>query len=133
MAINSVVQGALATRTSAGIAHTATGGHGGAEVFQLLAAQAAPNLALQTVRGHLGAEFAVGIHTESIEDGSVAIRLVSEVRGMEGDVIVLQDIFLRDSETQMKLRPTGIRPRLLSALAQQGIDLPETMFEFRRF
>lgn len=103
---------------------------GALAAIELLAAQTAPNLAQETVREHVGAEFAVGIHTESMEDGSVTIRLISEFQGMEGNVIVLQDIFLpMDTAGRMKLRPTGIRPRLLYTLAEHGIDLPETIFE----
>jgi pilus assembly protein CpaF len=103
------------------------------EAIDLLAAQTVPNLPQRTVREHLVAGLDVGIQTDPLEDGGISIGRLSEIQWMEGDVVVVQDIFLRDTEGQMKLRPTGIRPRLLSTLAQHGIELPETMFEIRRF
>ena len=70
------------------------------------------------------------------EDGSRRIVAISEVEGMEGDVITLQDLFTfdyaagRDETGRFRggLVSTGLRPKFTEALHDQGIDLPSSMF-----
>ena len=62
-----------------------------------------------------------------MRDGSRHITHVTEVVGMEGDVITLQDLFLFDYTTK-SLVPTGVRPEFVDKLAQHDITLPSTLF-----
>ena len=81
------------------------------------------------------------MHQERFRDGSRHITHVTEVIGLEGDVITLQDIFLFDyaagfgeeGEPLGSLRSTGLRPRFLDKLAAEGIYLETTMFAFEKF
>jgi len=78
------------------------------------------------------------VHQNRLRDGSRKITHITEVQGMQGDVIVLQDLFLFDQrgvDSKGKVvgehRATGLRPKLVERLAQQGIELPAETFEKR--
>jgi pilus assembly protein CpaF len=68
------------------------------------------------------------VHQTRLKDGSRRITHITEVQGMEGEVITLQDIFLFDFHAgvddvgrhQGVLRSTGLRPRFLDTLADRG-------------
>lgn len=98
-------------------------------IFDLVAAEVAPHLAMATVRAYVSAGFSVVIDCARLKDGTTAIDRISEVQGMDGDVIVMQDIFWSEAvEGQRVLRPTGIQPKVLHDLEAQGIELPATTF-----
>jgi len=66
-----------------------------------------------------------------LRDGSRKITHLTEVQGMEGDVITLQDIFVfeqtgKDEAGKIvgRCKPTGIRPKFLEKLAANGINVP---------
>ncbi len=73
-----------------------------------------------------------------VRDGSRKITSVTEVQGIEGGVVILQDIFRYD-QTGVDLQgkvvgqftPTGLRPKFMDRLAQQGLDLPASIFGAR--
>ena len=60
---------------------------------------------------------------------------VSEVQGMEGDTIVMQDLFIFEQDgvnnglIQGEIKPTGMRPRFVKKLIANNVDLPEIIFE----
>jgi pilus assembly protein CpaF len=76
------------------------------------------------------------IHQTRLKDGTRRITHITEVEGMEGSVITLQDVFLFDFHAGVDekgfhrgaLRSTGLRPRFLVTLADRGISLPLGMF-----
>jgi pilus assembly protein CpaF len=76
------------------------------------------------------------IHQSRLRDGSRRITHVTEITGMEGEIITLQDIFLFDygagvdqyGRFRGALRPTGVRPQFVNKLADQGIMLPPGLF-----
>ena len=64
---------------------------------------------------------------------------VSEVTGMEGDVVVMQDIFVfekrgvdRDGKVLGEYRATGVRPKFLDAVHAAGIHLGANVFAYRK-
>jgi pilus assembly protein CpaF len=67
-------------------------------------------------------------------DGSRKVVAISEVQGMEGDVIVMQDIFryeqtgIKDGKVEGHFTATGIRPKVLDKIQVGGINLSPTMF-----
>jgi pilus assembly protein CpaF len=71
-----------------------------------------------------------------LRDGSRRVTHVSEVQGMEGEVIVLQDLFLfdfamgvdADGRFRGQLKSTGIRPKFAEKLADHGIRLGPELF-----
>ena len=75
------------------------------------------------------------IQISRLTDGSRKVTSISEVVGMEGDVITLQDIFVfekkgidRDGKVIGEHRSTGIRPKFSEQLELAGIEVPETLF-----
>src|SRR5262249_19770605 len=75
------------------------------------------------------------VHQSRFRDGSRKITHITEVQGMEGNVIVLQDVFRYD-QTGMsddgrvmgRHVPTGLRPRAMEKFRAEGIDLPPDIF-----
>jgi pilus assembly protein CpaF len=69
-----------------------------------------------------------------MKDGSRRITAVTEVQGMEGDVIVLQDIFtfeqsgVENGKIVGRIKPTGIRPKFVTQLEQYNVFLPPNIF-----
>jgi len=71
-----------------------------------------------------------------MKDGTRRITQVTEVLGMEGDIITLQDVFAYDFRAGMDergrllgtLHPTGLRPRFVERLLDVGIALPTELF-----
>jgi pilus assembly protein CpaF len=75
------------------------------------------------------------IQASRMTDGSRKITSVSEVVGMEGDVITLQEIFVyerqgldQDGKVVGRHRSTGIRPKFTERLEMAGIEVPENLF-----
>ncbi|HYK99488.1 MAG TPA: hypothetical protein VEU77_13960, partial [Candidatus Acidoferrales bacterium] len=74
------------------------------------------------------------VQISRLKDGSRKIINVTEVQGMEGDAIVMQDVFVFeqtayiDAKVQGRLRPTGIRPKFSEKFEAAGIKLPQNVF-----
>ena len=76
------------------------------------------------------------IQVSRLSDGTRKVMSVSEVIGMEGEIITMQEIFKfvrtgvgMGGEVQGQFRPTGIRPRFSERLEQFGYKLPPQLFE----
>jgi pilus assembly protein CpaF len=76
------------------------------------------------------------VHQARLKDGTRRITHITEVTGMESDVITLQDIFAFDFHAGVDqfgrfrgtLHPTGIRPAFLQHLEDRGIHTPPQLF-----
>jgi pilus assembly protein CpaF len=82
------------------------------------------------------------IHQERMRDGSRKVVNITEVSGMEGDVITTTDLFVfeqvgyENNKIIGRLRPTGLRPKFMEKIEGSGIHLPPSIFgigERRRF
>jgi pilus assembly protein CpaF len=98
------------------------------------------DLPMRAVREQLASALDLIVQQTRFKDGSRRITHVTEVVGMEGDVITLQDIFVYDSAGQDEngrpvgvLKSTGIRPKFLDKLAEAGLRLDPRLFAFERF
>jgi pilus assembly protein CpaF len=99
------------------------------------------DLPLRAIREQVASALDVVVHLVRLRDGTRRVSQVSEVVGMEGDVIVLQDIFLFDygmgvdAEGQMlgHLKSTGIRPKFSERLEDHGIGLEAELFRQQAF
>jgi pilus assembly protein CpaF len=74
------------------------------------------------------------VHEERMHDGSRKVTRITEVQGMEGDVIILQDLF-QFQQTGIEGRritgrhtPLGIRPKFLAKLESKNVHLPPSAF-----
>jgi pilus assembly protein CpaF len=95
------------------------------------------NLSLpdKAVRQQISSAIQVVIQVARLSDGSRKLISVSEIVGMEGDVITMQEIFLYDRRGMSEdgtvlgsFRPTGIRPRFADRLERYGVNLSSVMF-----
>ncbi|HEY5890548.1 MAG TPA: CpaF family protein [Acidimicrobiia bacterium] len=95
------------------------------------------DLPIRAIREQISSAVHLIIHVSRLRDGTRRVTHVTEVEGMEGDVITLQDIFLfdfgmgvdDDGVYQGRLKATGIRPSFSEDLANQGIALPADLFD----
>ncbi|NLG49728.1 MAG: CpaF family protein, partial [Chloroflexi bacterium] len=95
---------------------------------------AGTDMPLRAIREQIASAFDLIIHLERLVDGSRKVVAISEVQGMEGDVIVMQDIFryeqtgIKDGKVEGQFVATGIRPKVLDKIQVGGINLSPTMF-----
>ena len=91
-------------------------------------------LPLRAVREQISSAVDLIVHQERLKDGSRKITHITEVQGMEGDVIILQDIFtweqtgVSEGHVEGFLRPTGVRPRFSEKFDVLGVALPPGLF-----
>jgi pilus assembly protein CpaF len=76
------------------------------------------------------------IQAARLSDGSRRITSISEITGMEGEMITMQEIFMyerkgidKDGNVMGRFRPTGVRPRFAEHLKTYGLQLPRIFFE----
>jgi len=104
------------------------------ETMVLMAGMDLPHRA---VREQIASAIDLIIHQERMRDGSRKIVNIAEVQGMEGDVIVMQDLFvfeqtgIENGRIIGRLRPTGIRPKFMSKIEAANIHLPPEIFGLR--
>jgi pilus assembly protein CpaF len=89
----------------------------------------------RAMRQQIASAINVVIQVSRLSDGSRKLMQVSEIVGMEGDIITMQDIFLYEREGMGendkvlgRFRATGIRPRFSDRLKSYGIDLSALLF-----
>jgi pilus assembly protein CpaF len=88
----------------------------------------------RAIREQIASAVDVIVHQERLFDGSRKVTHIAEVQGMEGDVIILQDIFrfeqagLVRGKVQGALKSTGVRPKFELKLARNGVKLPDSLF-----
>jgi pilus assembly protein CpaF len=85
------------------------------------------DLPSRAIREQIASALNLVVHIERFRDGTRRIANVTEVLGMEGEVITMQDVFKWDFNAQTIL-PTGIRPRFSDRLGDHGIVLPMGLF-----
>jgi pilus assembly protein CpaF len=94
------------------------------------------DLPIRAIREQAASAIDLIIHLSRFRDGTRRITHVTEVEGMEGEVITLQDVFLFDYSAGIDddgrfrgvAQPTGIRPRFSDHLADLGIPIPTELF-----
>jgi len=94
------------------------------------------NLPGRAMREQISSAINVLVHIARLSDGSRKVVKVSEITGMEGDVVTLQDIFVfdqtgvrDDGKVIGRMRATGIRPKFIERLEVSGIHLARGLFE----
>lgn len=102
--------------------------------LETMVLMAGTELPLKAIREQIASSLDLVIHQERMQDGTRKVVRVSEVQGMEGDVVTLQDIFVfqqsgfEDRKVVGSLRPVGLRPKFLPKLETQNIHLPPSVF-----
>lgn len=96
------------------------------------------DLPVRAVREQVSSAIDLIIHEARFRDGTRKITHITEVQGMEGDVITLQDLFVYDFSEGLdengrfkgSIKSTGIRPKFVQKLQDLGILLPADIFNF---
>jgi pilus assembly protein CpaF len=98
-------------------------------------------LPIRAIREQVASAVDLIVHQARFKDGTRRVTHVTEVVGMEGDVITLQDLFVFDHQmglddsgrTLGTLKSTGLRPKFLEKLEAAGVRLDPRTFAFERF
>ncbi len=102
--------------------------------LETMTMMAGMELPARAIREQISSAIDVVIHEERLRDGSRKIVNVTEVSGMEGDVITMTDIFVfeqsgyENGKVVGRLRPTGLRPKFIDKIEASGIHLPASIF-----
>ena len=92
------------------------------------------DLPLRAIREQISSAFDLIVHLLRLVDGSRKIVQISEVQGMEGDTIVMQDIFqfvqttVENGKVQGYFTPTGVRPKFYEKLESAGLYIQPSTF-----
>ncbi len=104
--------------------------------IETMVLMAGHELPLRAIREQTVAALDLVVYIERLQDGTRRVTQISEVRGLEGDVITMQDVFAFHREgfegerVVGSLRPTGIRPSFNDKLVARGIDMPASWFGY---
>lgn len=103
--------------------------------LETMVLMAGMDLPVRAIREQIASAVDLIVQQSRLKDGSRKITNLTEVQGMEGDIITLQDIFVFqqkgvDDKGKIigQLRPTGIRPKFMERLEASGIELPPDIF-----
>jgi len=101
-----------------------------------MVAMANLNLPDRAIRHQVASAINLIVQVSRMADGSRRVTQISEITGMEGDVITMQDIFVFErtglnaaGKVTGRFRATGIRPKASERLAASGVELPMQLFE----
>ena len=98
--------------------------------IETIVLMAGMELPLRAIREQVASAINLVVHMERLRDGTRKVMQVTEVQGMEGESIVLQDIFMfeqtgiQNGRVVGVLKPTGLRPKFSEKFIVNNIDLP---------
>ncbi len=102
--------------------------------LETMCLMAGMELPVRAIREQIASAVDLIVHQERMRDGSRKVVNITEVQGMEGDVIVMQDIFVfeqtgfESGKVIGRLKPTGIRPKFMDRIEAANIRLPPNIF-----
>jgi pilus assembly protein CpaF len=110
--------------------------------LETMVMMAGMELPVRAIREQVSSAIDLIVHQERLRDGTRKVVNITEVSGMEGDVITMTDIFVfeqsgfEEGKIIGRLRPTGLRPKFMEKIESSGIHLPPSIFgigERRRY
>ena len=103
--------------------------------LETMVLMAGMNLPDKAIREQIAAAINLIVHESRFPDGTRKITALTEIQGMEGDIITLQDIFVyeqkgKDENGRVlgRFKPTGIRPKFMDKLINSGITVSNDIF-----
>ena len=104
--------------------------------LEVMVSMANSGMQMTSIRQQISSSIHLFVQAARLSDGSRRVTSITEVTGMEGSVITLQDIFImeklglnQDGKVIGRFKATGIRPRFAEKMVSQGITLPAQLFE----
>jgi pilus assembly protein CpaF len=110
--------------------------------IETMCLMAGMDLPVRAIREQVASAIDLIIQQERMRDGTRKVVSVTEVSGMEGEIITMTDIFafeqtgVEAGKIIGRLRPTGLRPKFMDKIEAAGINLPPSIFgvgERRRY
>lgn len=102
--------------------------------LETMTLMAGMDLPVRAIREQIASAVDLVVHQERMRDGTRKVVSITEVNGMEGDVITTTDIFIYEQmgydngKVVGKLRPTGLRPKFMDKIEAAGLHIPATIF-----
>lgn len=103
--------------------------------LETMVSMATSQMREKAMRQHIASALDMVIHLARLSDGKRKILAISEVTGMEGDIITMQDLFVfvregldEGGNVLGQYRPTGVRPTLADRLEAYGVRLDDMLF-----
>ena len=95
------------------------------------------DIPIRAIREQIASAVNLIVHLNRFKDGSRKLVKITEVQGMEGDIITLQDLFIydysmgidKDGKFIGRVKSTGLMPRFLGKLHNTGVDIPNEIFQ----
>jgi pilus assembly protein CpaF len=103
--------------------------------IETMVLMAGMDLPLKAIREQVAASIQLVIHIDRLRDGTRKVVQVSEVQGLEGETLVMQDIFqfkqtgIKNNRVVGSLKSTGLRPKFVSKINENSILLADSIFE----
>jgi len=92
------------------------------------------DLPVRAIREQVASAIDLVVHQERMRDGDRKVVQITEISGMEGDVITMTDLFVfeqtgyEEGKVIGRFRPTGLRPKFIEQIEASGIHLPASTF-----
>lgn len=103
--------------------------------LETMVLMAGMDLPIRAIREQMASAIDLIVQQSRLRDGSRKITSITEVLGMEGDVITLQDIFRYENEgydnrgqIKGRFQATGVRPKFIEKLVVAGVSIPDDLF-----
>jgi pilus assembly protein CpaF len=102
--------------------------------LETMTLMAGMDLPVRAIREQVASAIDLIVHQSRMRDGTRKITQITEVSGMEGEIITMTDIFAyeqagyENGKVVGRLRPTGLRPKFIEQIEQSGIHLPPSIF-----
>src|SRR5205823_5042777 len=102
--------------------------------LETMVLMAGMDLPIRAIREQISSAVDLIVQQSRMRDGSRKVTHITEVQGMEGEKITLQDVFLFEQEAFENgrvvgtIKPTGVRPKFMPKIEEAGITLSPTIF-----
>lgn len=106
--------------------------------IETMVLMAGMDLPVRAIREQISSAIDLVVQQSRLQDGSRRITHVAEVQGLEGDTVVMQDIFKfdfsmgfgEDGKHLGRLKATGVRPKFLEKMQRYGVEMPTELFKY---
>jgi pilus assembly protein CpaF len=104
--------------------------------LEVMVGMANANMGVRSIRQQISSAVDLMVQTARFSDGSRKVTYITEMVGLEGDQVTMQDIFIfektgvaENGKVLGKFKATGVRPRFYEKLRSSGITLPASLFQ----
>ncbi|MEA5078589.1 MAG: CpaF family protein [Anaerolineaceae bacterium] len=102
--------------------------------LETMTLMAGMDMPMRAIREQVTSAIQLIVHQERMRDGTRKVTYITEVAGMEGDVITMTDLFIfeqvgfENNKVVGRMRATGLRPKFMAKIEAAGIHLPQSVF-----